>query len=89
MATRRYDEALVWVDRFPENLPDSGLPAELARAEALEGMGREEDARRHVQQALKSNPNLSLRDYRSHPIKHQADLDHILDGLRKAGIPDE
>ena len=33
-------------------------------------------------------PNLSLLEHASHePYKHKADLDHLLDGLRKAGVP--
>ncbi|HEX2462078.1 MAG TPA: hypothetical protein VHJ58_18170, partial [Vicinamibacterales bacterium] len=34
-------------------------------------------------------PALPLLEYASHePFKHKADLDHLMDGLRKAGVPD-
>jgi hypothetical protein len=34
-------------------------------------------------------PNLPLLQHASHePFKHKADLDHLMDGLRKAGVPD-
>ena len=38
---------------------------------------------------LSDNPTLSLQAYAEWvPLKNQADLDHVRDGMRKAGFPE-
>ncbi len=38
---------------------------------------------------LEADPDFSLARWtETEPYKHQADLDHALDGLRKAGLPE-
>jgi adenylate cyclase len=52
-------------------------------------MGRIEDAKRHAGEALRNDPNFSLQAWAKQiPYKNKADLDHCLDGLRKAGLPE-
>jgi len=52
-------------------------------------MGRLEDARSEWREALRINPEYSLEHRRRVlPYKDPADLDRIVDGLRKAGLPE-
>jgi hypothetical protein len=50
--------------------------------------GRIDDARREMTTYLTvAQSSLSLSDW-GDPYRHQADLEHLLDGLRKAGLPE-
>jgi TolB-like protein len=52
-------------------------------------LGREELARAHASEALKKNPNLTLRQIRiSEPYRDEKLLEHYLDLLRRAGLPE-
>jgi hypothetical protein len=56
---------------------------------AYSQLGRMEDAQRHAQEALRIDPTFSLQAWAKQlPFRNKADLDHCLDGLRKAGLPE-
>ena len=53
------------------------------------GMGREDEARAQVAEALKKNPNASIHQVRvSEPYRDEDEMERYLDGLRKAGLPE-
>lgn len=53
----------------------------------IEGAGREEEARAEGAEVLRISPNFSLEAWRQIlPYKDQAEVEHYLDGLRKAGL---
>ena len=61
----------------------------LLLAAAYAQMGRMDNARRHTQEALRNDPTISLQAFaKRSAFKNKADLDHYLDGLRKAGLPE-
>ncbi len=50
-------------------------------------LGREEEARAEVAEAVKLNPQYSLESVKErHPYKDPVALERVLDGLRKAGL---
>jgi TolB-like protein/class 3 adenylate cyclase/Tfp pilus assembly protein PilF len=52
-------------------------------------LGEAEKARAHVEAILKIAPNYSVAAFaNSQPYRKKADLEHFLDGLRKAGLPE-
>jgi len=52
-------------------------------------LGRVDDARRHAVEVLACKPNFSIKGAAERaPYKYSADLDHWIDGMRKAGLPD-
>jgi NAD(P)-dependent dehydrogenase (short-subunit alcohol dehydrogenase family) len=60
---------------------------ELAECNSMSG--REEEARYHVAEGLKNDPNWSLEMEREiYSYKNPADLERHLDALRKAGLPE-
>ncbi len=53
-------------------------------------LGREEEARFHAAELLRTNPSYSLEAYQSrNPYKNPADMERWLEPLRKAGIPEK
>jgi len=82
---RRYDEAIAGLLRstvMPEWVR-SYLAAAYAHA------GQESDARQQAEQILKAAPHYSARRFLAgEPFKRAEDQDHLLDGLRKAGLPE-
>jgi TolB-like protein/Tfp pilus assembly protein PilF len=82
---REYEEAITAFKRSPI-MPD-WVEAHLAAAHTH--LGRMEEARRHAAAALRLTPNLTIHAILSKdPYRRQEDIDHIADGLRKAGIPE-
>jgi TolB-like protein len=62
--------------------------ARLALAAANAQLERAEHSGRHVEAILAAKPNFSLRKFRSRiSYVNEDDRDHIIDGLRKAGLP--
>jgi TolB-like protein len=52
-------------------------------------LGREEDAKFHVQEALRKNPHFSLELVRqTDPYADEGEMEHYLELLRKAGVPE-
>ena len=81
----RYDEAIAAFGR------SSSMPfwvrAYLAACHALSG--RVECARDHAAQVVRLAPEFSLARFaRKEPFKNPTDLQRLVDGLRKAGLPE-
>ena len=52
-------------------------------------LGRRDDAQKHVEAVLESDPEFSLATFKSTvQYRRDADKDHFLDGLKKAGLPE-
>ena len=84
--SHRYDEAIAAYERSPSQ--QGWLPAAMAPCHAQ--TGRLEVARELAAQTLRRLPAFSIQTFaRREPFKNMADLDHILDGLRMAGIPEQ
>ena len=82
---RRYDEAITALQRIHYHNVEtrSYLAASYAQ------VGRTEEARAEVAEVLALDPEFSIAAWAEKlPYKNQADLDHYIDGLRKAGLPE-
>jgi tetratricopeptide (TPR) repeat protein len=84
-SARRYEETIAAFKRMVSLNPESlrYLAASYAQ------LGREAEARAVTAEILEEDPEFSSAywaDKRGY--KNQADRDHYLDGLRKAGLPD-
>ena len=67
------------------------LAAHLYLADTYAAFGKEEEARNHAAEVLKINPGFSLKEVEkitSFRYKDPAHLEHRLNALRKAGIPE-
>jgi adenylate cyclase len=52
-------------------------------------LGQLEEARKEGAEVLRINPGFTIqRHKRVLPYKHPEDLEHRLDGMRKAGLPE-
>ncbi|WP_189343665.1 MULTISPECIES: adenylate/guanylate cyclase domain-containing protein [unclassified Mesorhizobium] len=81
-----YEASLRSFRRWDNNNYDRGF-ANLAAC--LGQLGRAEEARSAWGRCLECKPGFTLSDYkRDSPYRRQEDLEHWLDGLRKAGIAD-
>jgi TolB-like protein/Flp pilus assembly protein TadD len=90
--TERYNEAIEAGKRLLERAQKGGYPPHLAHlglsATYME-LGREEEARAHVVEALGMNPKFSLDHYRKVFIfKDPAHTKRLYIAMRKAGLPD-
>ncbi len=57
-------------------------------AAAYAQAGEMDEAEWEVDQILTMNPDFSIKRVQdSFPYKYEADREHVLDGLRKAGLP--
>ena len=84
-ACRRYTEA---IEAFKQRTkPRRGHLAEFAACYAQAGM--ETDAQRQAAAELQLGPNFSITKYVERlPFAEAADRDHLVEGLRKAGLPE-
>jgi adenylate cyclase len=58
-------------------------------AAAYAHLGRDREARAEVAEVLRKRPNFTTRWYaKQEPYKNPADRDHLLEGFRKAGLPE-
>ncbi len=87
-ALGRYEQAIAAdVARLARN-PDNVF-SDFRLAAIYQKLGRNEEARTHVVQALRKNPSLSLSQIEfSEPYEDQKVLDDYLELLRGAGIPE-
>lgn len=82
---QQYDEAIAAFSRSP-TLPD-WVQAYMAASHAL--AHRMESARELVTEVLRLSPGFSAsRFVAKEPYKRPVDQEHLLDGLRKAGLPE-
>jgi adenylate cyclase len=85
-AARQYDEAAEALEAFNEHTVQSRL----FLAASYGQLGRSAEAKQQVAEALKLVPGYTLeRAAAAEMYKHPADLEHYLDGLRKAGLNGE
>jgi len=89
----RYEEAIAAFTQLDERARKGEYQtyfAPLYLALVYEELGREEEARAYITEALKSNRNLSLKlIVQINPFKNPAHLQRELDALRKAGLPEK
>ena len=85
---RRYDEAVIAFERVVTMNP--GWPwAHLILAATRAALGQTEEARTEVAEARKISSALTLGQVpKAWPFKNQTDLEHLVDMLREAGLPE-
>jgi adenylate cyclase len=84
----RYEEAIATLKKVITRNPNH-LSAHNDLAVVYIDLGREEEARAEVAEILRVNPKFSLKVAQDIPLKDPAVLEHWLDNLRKAGLPEE
>jgi len=85
----RYEQALSWDEKSLREHP--GWVPSLRRVAASHAMaGRMPQAQRAVERLLEINPAMRVSDIaRTAPlVRHRTDLAKLMDGLRKAGLPE-
>jgi len=85
----KHEEAVKWAQqgRRRRHSFNWSLPSLLASA--LAHLGRLDEARRAVEEMNELEPGITVEFARAHtPVTDTAYVDHYLDGLRKAGLPD-
>ncbi|MBM1634977.1 tetratricopeptide repeat protein [Sulfitobacter mediterraneus] len=84
--TKRYAEALIPLEEGLARFPDyDGLHQWLAPTYAQ--LGKQVEARKHAEIYMALKPGVTLSGLaKKLPYKNQADLDHLFDGMRKAGV---
>jgi adenylate cyclase len=88
-AAGRYAEALAAYAKIAQRPIFYGHPYHAYVAACHAELGQLEEAGAHVALTLQTMPHFSVRDCRKRlPFKNEADLQHFLDGLRKAGLPE-
>ncbi len=81
-----YEEAVSALEKALSLQPNS-ISILLRLAACYSSLGREEEARVEVAKVLKLNPKLSLAYLsKTYPYKNRADLDQMINALRKAGL---
>ncbi len=84
-AERRHEEVVTATRR--KNPMKYWDHAYLAAAYAY--LGRDQEAQAEVVEVLRKRPDFSIRAYaKQEPYKNPADRDHLLEGMRKAGLPE-
>jgi adenylate cyclase len=82
---RRYEEAIATLESMNNRILKSRLYLAAAYAQA----GRQTEARAEVEDILERDPDSSIARWgHVQPYKFTADLEHYIDGLRKAGLPE-
>jgi tetratricopeptide (TPR) repeat protein len=84
---RRYDEALIWAKRT-QQWPNATVWAQFIAVVPLAHLGRVEEARDALEQALTIKPDLSTGFFEQiFHFKDPAEMAHVMGGLYKAGLP--
>ncbi|MEC4688772.1 MAG: tetratricopeptide repeat protein [Nitrospirota bacterium] len=88
LLTGQYDEAIEALKQRLRRNPESG-EAHVLLAAAYGKLGRENEAQAALAEFLKPRPYYTLRHYAQGEFyKNTEDLERVLDGLRKAGLPE-
>jgi adenylate cyclase len=84
---KRYPEAVHWFRETALRCPNMRVP-HIWLASAYAQLGQIEEARKEAAEVLRTNPGFSIEGYkRLLPYKDPKDLEHRVDGMRKAGLP--
>jgi adenylate cyclase len=82
---KRYDEAIASFDRMTTRYPYINR----WRAACYAQLGLVEEAKSIAAETMILQPNFNLKQYAGAELfQSQADLDHLVEGLRKAGLPE-
>jgi len=85
----QYEEAIALCKKAVDRNPDE-MFAHVTLAAIYSEVGRGEEASASVTEVLKIKPNFNLEWFEKMlPWKNKADVDRMVDALRKAGIPDK
>jgi tetratricopeptide (TPR) repeat protein len=85
----QYEEAIAALKRCITRNPDILSPHRVL-AVIYSELGRKEEAQAEVAEILRISPHASIEDQRERmPFKDPAVLERILEGLRKAGLPEK
>jgi tetratricopeptide (TPR) repeat protein len=82
-AMRRYDDAVETLTRMNE----TGFWRLCYLAASLAQLGREEEAKNAVAEARRRRPDFSIAKLRFSELA-ASEVDHFIDGMRKAGLPE-
>jgi adenylate cyclase len=84
----RFEEAVAMYKKTIQLRPNNA-PAHAWLAATYALMGREQEARTEATEVLRINPKFSVAYVaKILPFKRQSDKDQLIDGLRKAGLPE-
>lgn len=85
---KRYGDAVRLLREFTSRRPDIQLP-HLWLAAAYAQLGQLEQARKEAAEVLRINPGFTIEGWKRLAVfKDSKDVDHNIDGLRKAGLPE-
>lgn len=88
LLTGQYEKAITALEQRLQRNPNSG-EAHVLLAAAYGKLGKKAEARAALEEFLKPRPYYTLRHYAQGEFyKDEKDLAHVLDGLRKAGLPE-
>ncbi len=86
---RQHEDAIATCKKVLEVNPKY-LPVYYQLAVAYSTLNRMDEARGSASEILKNNPNFTVENWaKGLPYKKQADIDLLVKGLRKAGLPDK
>ena len=84
----RYDEASLWAERASSEQPDFLLPV-VAAAASNALAGRLEEAHKAIEHLHNLHPTLRISNLEElTPFRKPQDLARLVEGLRKAGLPE-
>jgi adenylate cyclase len=83
---KEFEESLQWTARALERR--ASVVSFVYRAAALAHLGRIEEARTTIEQLLKVQPVITIRVCLQYRFRHEWMLDLLIDGVRKAGLPE-
>ena len=85
---KRYGEAVRWSREYASRQPDRQWP-HLWLATAYAQLGQLEEAKAEVAEVLRIDPGFTIEIWKRFTIfKDPKDVEHRIDGLRKAGLPE-
>ena len=84
---RQYEDAVTWLRRSSRENPVHAS-THLHLASALAHLGQIDEAREAIRRLLTLRPMSSVAWQRGHRLFPEADYEHMLEGARRAGLPD-
>jgi TolB-like protein len=85
---RQYDKAVEW-SKSALRHQNVSWPSAANLASALSHLGRQDEARRALDEMQRLQPGTTISFIRDHTtVTNSGYMDHLIDGLRKAGLPE-